>query len=350
MTYYTLLTHGFIENKKRLPIQKNSSSKKIPIIMYGTQGETTYPDTTIVIFFLFSKLFGEPFLKEVVRALRQYPENYEAKYKIVNRSSYIKRAVQILFLVNLQDRTEMNTPQNKFRIFTSSNDPDRQPFNLKLETFIPHDKRKLSQAQIGRFDIEKKYFQFIRQTVDDDDILAKLCIRKNEWPFEQTLSLRKLLKKKFVNSADVITLNTEKDKKLWIRFEEDDGYILLRHLIPLGLYKTDIEKDIDLQAKHVDSFLSTLLSDLKKEDSNVEALFIFSCKEPTEKNMKLYLPEIYNLLLHDLIDEKDLDKIKFKKNMTVAQLEKYVKSIVSKKLKRKQKKQRNTMQNQDRRL
>lgn len=54
--------------------------------------------------------------------------------------------------------------------------------------------------------------------------------------------------------------------------------------------------------------------------------------------MKLYLPEIYNLLLHDLIDEKDLDKIKFKKNMTVSELQKYVKSIVSKKLKRKQKK------------
>ena len=66
--------------------------------------------------------------------------------------------------------------------------------------------------------------------------------------------------------------------------------------------------------------------------------------------MKLYLPEIYNLLLHDLLDEKDLDKIKFKKNMTVAQLQKYVKSIVSKKFNRKQKKQRNTMQNQDKRL
>ena len=352
MTYYTLLTHGFIKSKKRLPVQKNSlskKSKKIPIIMYGTQGETTYPDMTIVIFFLFSKLFGEPFLKEVVRALQQHPENYEVKYKVVNGSSYIKKAVKILFLVNLQDRTEMNTPQNKFRIFTSNRDPDRQPFNLKLETFIPHDEKKLSQAQIGRFDIEDKYFQFIKQNVDND-ILAKLCISKNEWPFEKTLSLRKLLKEEFLNSADVITLKTEKDKEMWIRFEKDAGYVLLRHFIPLGLYKTDKEKDIDLQPKHVDSFLSTLLSNLKKKDNNVEALFIFSCKTLTEENMKLYLPEIYNLLLHDLIDEKDLDKIKFKKNMTVSELQKYVKSIVSKKLKRKQKKQRNTMQNQDKRL
>lgn len=350
MTYYTLLTHGFIKNKKKLPIQNNSLSKKIPIIMYGTQGETTYPDMTIVIFFLFSKLFGEPFLKEVVRALQQYPENYEVKYKIVNRSSYIKKAVKILFLVNLQDRTEMRTPQNKFRIFTSNRDPDRQPFNLKLETFIPHDEKKLSQAQIGRFDIKHNDFRFIKKIVGND-ILAKLCINKNEWPFEKTLSLPELLEEEsFLNSADVITLKTKKDKEMWIRFEEDDGYILLRHLIPLGLYKTDKEKDIDLQPEHVDSFLSTLLSDLKKKDNNVEALFIFSCKAPTEENMKLYVPEIYNLLLDDLIDEKDLDKIKFKKNMTVAQLQKYVKSIVSKKLKRKQKKQRNTMQNQDKRL
>ena len=73
----------------------------------------------------------------------------------------------------------------------------------------------------------------------------------------------------------------------------------------------------------------------KKDDSNVEALFIFSCKTPTEENMKLYLPEIYNLLLDDLTDDENLDKIKFKKNMTVSQLQKYVKSIVSKKLKRK---------------
>lgn len=349
MTYYTLLTHGFIKNKKKLPIQKKSLSKKIPIIMYGTQGETTYPDMTIVIFFLFSKLFGEPFLKEVVRALRQYPENYEVKYKVVNGSSYIKKAVKILFLENFQDRTEMNTPQNKFRIFTSNHDPDRQPFNLKLETFLPHDGKKLSQAQIGRFDIEDKYFQFIKQNVDNN-VFEKLCVSNNEWPFEKSMSLR-ILKKKFLNSADVITINTEKDKELWIRFEEDDGYILLRHLIPLGLYKTDKEKDFELQPKHVDTFLSTLLSNLKKkDDSNVEALFVFSCKAPTDENMKLYVPEIYNLLLDDLIDEKDLDKIKFKKNMTVAQLQKYVKSILSKKLKRKQKKQRNTMQNQDKRL
>ena len=78
----------------------------------------------------------------------------------------------------------MNTPQNKFRIFTSNRDPDRQPFNLKLETFIPHDEKKLSQAQIGRFDIEDNYFQFIKQNVDND-ILAKLCISKNEWPLKK---------------------------------------------------------------------------------------------------------------------------------------------------------------------
>ena len=68
------------------------------------------------------------------------------------------------------------------------------------------------------------------------------------------MSLTKLLKKTFLNSADVITLKTEKDKEIWICFEKDAGYILLRHFIPLGLYKTDKEKDIDLQPKHVDSF------------------------------------------------------------------------------------------------
>ena len=67
-----------------------------------------------------------------------------------------------------------------------------------------------------------------------------------------------------------------------------------------------------------------------------------------EKNKQFI--KIYNLLLDDITDDENLDKIKFKKNMTVSQLQKYVKSIVSKKLKRKQKKQRNTMQNQDKRL
>ena len=115
MTFYTLLTHGFIKNKKKLPIQKSSlskKSKKIPIIMYGTQGETTYPDMTIVIFFLFSKLFGEPFLKEVVRALQQYPENYEVKYKVVNASSYIKGSQNIVFSQSSrQNRNEHTTKQ-----------------------------------------------------------------------------------------------------------------------------------------------------------------------------------------------------------------------------------------------
>ena len=350
MTYYTLLTHGFITNKERVPIQntslsKKSRSKNAPIIMYGTQGETTYPDMTILIFFLFSKLFGEPFLQEVVRALRKYPQDYEIKYNITNRSTIIEKAVKILFVVNEEDRIEMELPQNKFRIFTNSNDPARQPFNLKLQTFVPDDKKKLSQAQIGRFIVESDVYKFIQQNVGDD-YMEKLCITKSEWPFENSLSLKNLLTNTYFNAAEVVSLKDNIDKKLWIRFERDDGYTFIRHLIPLGLYKTNEKDDTVLQTKHVDCSLSSLLLDLKKKDESFSAIFIFSCKTPVEEDMNLYLPEIYNLLLHDLSNE-NLENVKYKKNMTVSQLQDYVKGIASKKLKRKQKKQRNIMQSQD---
>lgn len=345
MTYYTLLTHGFLINKERVPIQKNSSSKKIPVIMYGTQGETTYPDMTILMFFFFSKLFGEPFLEEVVRALRKYPQDYEIKYTITNRSTIIQKAVKILFVVNQEDRIEMEIPQNKFRIFTNSTDPIRQPFNLKLETFVPDDRKKLSQAQVGRFIIDSDVYRFIKQNVEDD-YMEKLCITKSDWPFENSLSLKRLLKKTFFNAADVVTLKDNTDKKLWIRFENDDGYRFIRHLIPLGLYKTNEKDDTVLQTKHVDSSLSSLLSDLKQKDDTFSAIFIFSCKTPVDEDMNFYLPEIYNLLVHDLSNE-NLGNVKYKKNMSVSQLQDYVKGITSKKLKRKQKKQRNTMQTHD---
>ena len=154
------------------------------------------------------------------------------------------------------------------------------------------------------------------------------------------------MKKTFFNSAEVVTLKDNTDKKLWIRFEKDHGYTFIRHLIPLGLYKTNEKDDTVLQTKHVDSSLSSLLSDLKQKDDTFSAIFIFSCKTPVDEDMKFYLPEIYDLLVHDLSNEH-LENVKYKKNMSVSQLQDYVKGITSKKLKRKQKKQRNIMQTHD---
>lgn len=328
MTFYTALIHGLISSKNRIPLNTNTfDNKKFPIITYGTQGETTYPDFTIGLFMLYSQIYGNNFLREITRALIKNPVKYSERYTITNEHDPIQHAVKAVFDTNSHER--LIVPQNKFRVFTNTSDEKRQPFDLHLQTN--------SEGVIGRFSFLKSV---INSTLTMNHYKSlKIRNRRNYWPaqFQGVISADE-----FVSDFHSYVIDIQSD--WWANFEYYTRNIseeIIRYYFPLSIYKTGTG-----QIYPYNGSLSHLIQQLKNtENETFEGLFVISCKAIEEQNLTIYDPEIYNLQQQQL-QQNINPNIKFRKNMEVRELEQYVKNIAIKRKKRKQKKQRQQQQQQ----
>jgi hypothetical protein len=273
MEYYSIFSHGqLLDNKKIKPVDRKLGDNYVPIIMFGTQSNFTLNSFTLFYHVIFTKNFGIHFLKELVDALKQYPQNYAKLYQVQDPTNIYQKAVRFLFDINLIDLRLF--PPNKYRLFLKS-DSVRQPLDVFLDSN--------DEMEIGKSNMLMDY---TKPLVDKE--AARLDPIFNYIENNQIVSIPMLHKIKT-------------SKCLYGKAEDTIGLIF-----PYGLYKTTARSPLEFQ-QYVKNRFSELTKKIMQTTiqknqrkltfrnptfHEIGGIFVFSCKVSFYKNIRNFqLPQ-----------------------------------------------------------
>lgn len=274
MEYYSIFSHGMVDNKKLKPVHRKLNNNFIPIIMFGTQTYSTAHGMTLFYYILFTKNLGIPFLDELTNAIMEYPVQYAKRYFISDEGDIYQKAVKFLFTINLIEREVF--PQNRFELFIQE-DIIRQPLDVSLFSNY--------EMVVGTTDIIPNFLDSV--------------IDKNT----------KKLDKFFDYIPDNIVFSTKMNRELKkINFKYDKKEKKLGIIYPYGLYRTNNISNLKFQ-KPIENSLSKIMKDIidfTKEQNqrkqifkhpkfiNIGAVFVFCCKNSIKKIQNLQFPQEVN--------------------------------------------------------
>jgi hypothetical protein len=273
MEYYSIFSHGeLLDNKKLNPFDRKFNDEFIPIIMFGTQSCLTLNSLTLFYYIIFTKNYGIHFLKELVDALKQYPQYYAKSYQVKDETNIYQKAVRFLFDINLVDMKTF--PANKFRLFIKG-DAIRQPLDVFLDSN--------NEMVIGKTNL---FVDYTKPLVDKKN--ARLD------PIFKHVEYNKIVSVPMMNK---ITYS----KSQYGKNENAIGLVY-----PYGLYKTTSLSTLEFQ-KGNENRLSQLTKEIIQTNTlknkrkstfrnptlhEIGAIFVFSCKVSCSKQIRNFeLPQ-----------------------------------------------------------
>lgn len=273
MEYYSIFSHGqLLDNKKINSVDRKLGDNCVPIIMFGTQSYFTLNSFTLFYHIIFTKKFGIHFLKELVDALKEYPQSYAKSYQVQDPTNIYQKAVRFLFDINQIDSNLF--PPNKYRIFLK-NDAIRQPLDVFLDSN--------DEIEIGKSNM---LIDYTKPLVDKE--VAKLDPIFNYIKNNQIVSTPMLHKIK-------------SSKCLYGKEEKTVGVVF-----PYGLYKTTARSTLEFQ-KYIKNRFSELTKEIvettKQKNQRkltfrnptfheIGGIFVFSCKVSFDKKIRNFqLPQ-----------------------------------------------------------
>lgn len=267
MEYYSIFAHGHIvDNKKLQPVVRRLNKHFVPYIHFGTQEYMTLVSDTVTTFILLTKVFGKPFLEEVVQALLKHPVRYADLYSISDDKNVYQHAVKKLFDINLIEKTFF--PQNRFKVFTSK-DIISQPLDICLDS---HNEMVLAKYKNANY-----YENFVDNKVSELYPMFQNVLNANPFSCNMTTPLKEIL----------------------IQYATKSNTVGL--IFPLGLYTTNKNHHLQFK-KYVNHRLSHIVkietdkiktkNENKKNFKNptfvdIGAFFVFSCKNVIPHSTRL---------------------------------------------------------------